>query len=111
MMGHFFEWLQHSWLIVLMDSSVTVSMILEITHYFGFFLLVGSMAAVDLRVLGLTSTSIAPVEFARQLFPYTWTGFGLAILSGFLMFAEEAKAYVPNPVFHVKVGVILLAVV
>jgi hypothetical protein len=111
MIGQLFVSLQHSRMIVAMDSSVTISMILEITHYFGFFLLVGSLAAIDLRVLGVTSTSITAVEFARQLFPYMWAGFFLAILSGFLMFAEEASGYVPNPVFHAKVAVILLAVV
>ncbi|HKV42430.1 MAG TPA: hypothetical protein VJX67_24720, partial [Blastocatellia bacterium] len=51
------------------------------------------------------------VQFARQVFPWMWTAFALAVLSGFLMFTTDAGDYLPDTVFRTKMLVILLAVI
>jgi hypothetical protein len=84
---------------------------ISILHYLTFFWCVGSIAVIDLRVLGLAARGRTASELAEVLFPWAWTGFGLAILSGFLMFATDAGDWAPDRVFHVKLLVILLAVV
>jgi len=83
----------------------------SILHYLTFFWCVGSIAVIDLRVLGVAARGRTASELAEVLFPWAWTGFGLAILSGFLMFATDAGDWAPDRVFHVKLLVILLAVV
>ncbi len=104
-------WLQHnSWLLAV-NSSVPVSAALEAAHYAGFFLLVGSIAIVDLRLLGAAGRGQSPSELARQLFPWTWTGFAFTLVSGFFMFSGDAVDFYRAPIFRVKLLVILLAVI
>jgi hypothetical protein len=110
-MLHFCEWLEKNPWIVAIDSSVVFSLILEILHYSGFFLLVGSTVVVDLRVMGLAARQRTPTDVATQLFPWMWTGLCMALFSGFFMFAGDAVDFYLAPCFHTKILVVLLAVV
>jgi uncharacterized membrane protein len=105
------EWLQHATWITAIDNSVVASVLVEITHYFSFFLLVGTIVILDLRVLGVAGRRQNVTRLANQLFPLTWAGLAFASLSGFIMFAGDATTFYPNSVFHAKMLVILLAVV
>jgi uncharacterized membrane protein len=108
---HFCRWLEHTSFIVWVSNSVMVSTIVELTHYFSFFLLVGSIALVDLRVLGLAARQRNATEFASQLFPWMWAGLVLNFVSGFFLFAGDATTFYGNWAFHIKLTVILLAVI
>jgi hypothetical protein len=110
-MLQFCEWLEKNPWIVAIDSSVVISLILEILHYSGFFLLVGSTAIVDLRVMGLAARRRAPVDVAKQLFPWMWTGLCMAVFSGFFMFAADAVDFYLASCFRTKIVIVLLAVV
>ena len=81
------------------------------THYFSLFLLVGSIVLIDLRILGLAARRRNATQFAEELFPWMWTGLVLNFLSGFLLFAGDAATFYVNWVFHIKLAVILLAVI
>lgn len=83
----------------------------SVMHYLTFFWCVGSIAIVDLRVLGLAARGRTASELAEVLFPWAWAGFGLAILSGFLMFATDAGDWAPDRIFHIKLLFILLAAI
>jgi uncharacterized membrane protein len=111
MLERLFIGLEHNWLIVARNSSVLTASILEVVHYFSISTLVGAIAIVDLRVLGLSGRSQPAAQVSEQLFPWVWIGFGLAVLSGFLMFAADAPEHLHNSVFHRKVGVVLLAAI
>jgi uncharacterized membrane protein len=108
---HFCQWLEHTSFIVWVSNSIVASTIVELTHYFSLFLLVGSIVLVDLRILGLAARQRSATEFASQLFPWMWTGLALNFLSGFLLFAGDATTFYVNWVFHIKLTVILLAVI
>jgi uncharacterized membrane protein len=110
MLLHLFEWLQHNSWIVAVNGSAWLSAILELAHYFSFFLLVGSIAIVDLKIMGVAARRQSATQLAEQVFPWMWTGLVLNALSGFLMFAGDATEYLHNSVFHEKLYVILLAV-
>ncbi len=109
MLQSLFYSLQHNSWVVAVNSSGWMSAILEVTHYFSFFLLVGSIAIVDLRIIGVAGRRQSARQLAEQGFPWIWTGLGLAVLSGFIMFAGDATEYLHNSVFHKKLFVILLA--
>ena len=83
----------------------------SVIHYLTMFWFIGSVAIVDLRVMGVAAHKRNVTELADQLFPWAWTGFGLAVLSGFLMFTTDAGDWAPDPVFHVKLTMIVLSVV
>ena len=81
----------------------------SVLHYLTMFWFIGSMAVVDLRVMGVAARKRSLGELAAQIYPWAWTGFVLAILSGFLMFATSAGDWAPDPVFHVKLLMIAIS--
>ena len=82
----------------------------SVVHYLTLFWFIGSMAVVDLRVMGIAARKRSLPELAGQLFPWAWTGCVLAIISGFFMFATAAGDWAPDPVFHVKLLMIVLSI-
>lgn len=82
----------------------------SVIHYLTMFWFIGSMAVVDLRVMGLTAKKRSLTDLAEQVFPWAWTGMVLAIISGFFMFLTDAGDWAPDPVFHVKLGLIAFAI-
>jgi len=110
-MLHFCRWLEQNSFIMWVDSNVVLSLALEILHYSGFFLLVGTTAIVDLRVMGLAGRREQPSALAIQLRPWMWTGFGMALFSGFFMFSADAADFYLADWFRYKVIVVLVSIV
>ena len=79
-------------------------------HFTGLSLWVGTIVAVDLRLLGLAGRRHTAAELADQLLPWTWTGLGIAVLGGFLLFSSIATSYVQNAAFQVKVPLLLVGI-
>ena len=94
-----------------MNTSASMSAALEVIHYFSFFVLVGAIAIVNLRIMGLAGRRQSASQLSQMAFPWIWTGLGLAILSGFIMFSGDAREYLHNSIFHRKLLVIFLAVI
>ncbi len=83
----------------------------SVIHYLTMFWFIGSMAVVDLRVMGIAARKRSLSELSAQLFPWAWTGLVLAIVSGFFMFATAAGDWAPDPIFHIKLGMIVISIV
>lgn len=83
--------------------------VIEIAHICGLAVLIGAAAMFDLRLLGFSSGwSVA--QAARHLLPWVWLGFGIVVLSGFLLFAANAtQLAAENPAFRLKMVLIGLA--
>ena len=110
-MEHFYQALVHNSFLFYINSSVVLSDILEVAHYAGFMLLVGSIAIVDLRILGVAGRNRKAASLAQDLFPWMWTGFAFALVSGFVMFAGDAPDFGRSWVFQVKVLWIIVALI
>jgi hypothetical protein len=82
-----------------------------VTHYITMFWFIGSIAIVDLRVMGLAARNRSVQDVAEQLFPWAWIGFALSSFAGFLMFATDAGDWAPSPHFHIKLALIAVSVV
>ena len=80
----------------------------EIVHITGIALLVGSIAILDLRLLGL-SRSLPVRRLAAHILPWSIASFVLIVPSGLAMFVAHANDLLSNPVFAVKMCLILLA--
>jgi len=105
------EWLEQiPWIVTITNSAILISLV-WLVHYIGFFLLVGTTAVVDLRILGAAARNQKLAPLAGQLFPFAWTGLGMVIVSGFIMFAGQATTFYPTFVFRIKMGVVLLALI
>jgi hypothetical protein len=99
--------IEHSGLGGAMRQSIWLYPAVEIAHIFGFVLLVGTIAAFDLRLLGLARRIPADL-LGRLLVRVAVLGFAVVLPSGLLLFATEATAVAVNPVFPVKLGLIAL---
>jgi hypothetical protein len=80
----------------------------EVVHLVGIALLVGSIAVLDLRLLGL-SRAVPVRKLAAHVLPWTLASFALIVPSGFAMFVAHATDLIGNPVFGVKIALILAA--
>jgi hypothetical protein len=81
----------------------------QVVHFFSVSLVLGTIAIVDLRLLGFAAIKRPFAELSRQLLPFTWAAFVLTVITGSLMFISQATEYFANPVFWFKMSVIVLA--
>ncbi len=101
--------LEHSRLAVAIAGSAWAFPIIETIHVIALTLTVGTVLIVDLRLLGLASTGQAYVALRREVLPWTWGAFGLAVVSGSLMFMTQASEYFVNEAFRIKFALMALA--
>ena len=78
----------------------------EIVHIVGIALLMGSIAVLDLRLLGL-SRSLPVRRLASHVLPWTIGSFVLIVPSGLAMFVAHAGDLIANPVFALKICLIM----
>jgi uncharacterized membrane protein len=81
----------------------------EVVHVFAVSLVLATIAIVDLRLLGFASTKRPFAELSRQVLPFTWAAFVLAVIAGSLLFISRATEYFVNPVFWIKMALIVVA--
>ena len=81
----------------------------ETIHVIAISLVVGTVFIVDLRLLGLTSNRKPVTELSREVLPWTWGAFGVAVIAGSMMFISKAPGYFENDFFRYKMLLILLA--
>jgi hypothetical protein len=82
---------------------------IECVHVLALTLVFGSIAVVDLRLLGWASKDRSVVQTAKAVLPITWCAFALAVVTGSLLFASNAGAYAHNRYFQVKMLMIAAA--
>jgi uncharacterized membrane protein len=103
--------LQDNSIIMALTGTGWTAACLAILHYYSMFVLVGSMAIVDLRVVGVVGHAYTTGDFSRRVFPWVWLSLAVNLVSGFIMFAGDATAYVPTHSFQLKLAVVLVAIV
>ena len=81
----------------------------ETLHIWSLALLFGAAVAFDLRLLGRASPLPAD-DVARFLLPLARVGFGLAVVSGLVLFMMQARTFAVMPLFFVKMGTVAIAV-
>lgn len=79
----------------------------EALHFIGLCLLIGSLAIIDLRLLGFARG--LPFRAIHKLLLWTWIGFGINAVTGILFVFTQASFYYPIPSFWIKMVLILLA--
>jgi len=89
-----------------MRESLYAYPIAEVCHIAGLALLFGSIALVDLRLMGL-GRRMPIAALARYAVPWSLLGFLVAATSGIAMFTAHAAEFITQPVFMLKMGLIL----
>jgi uncharacterized membrane protein len=103
------EWLQASPVAVFIHKRAWAFTTVEVIHVFAVSMVVGTIAIVDLRLLGRASTRRPFAELSRKVLPWTWSAFAIAVIAGTLLFATRATEYFTNTVFWIKMALIAVA--
>jgi hypothetical protein len=101
------KYLQGTWWALNISGSTWAYPFVQLTHFTGLSLWIGTNLALDFRLLGLGKRSRTAAELSRAMFVWNWTGLAIAITGGFLMFSSAATKYIPNPAFEVKLGILI----
>ena len=94
-----------------LNASEFIFPTLEVLHIAGFAALVGTIAIVDFRLLGLGMRRQKVADVARDLGPLTLLGLAFVLLSGPLMFSSDPDMYYLNRSFQVKMVLLLAAII
>ncbi len=105
------EWLQSTSLAVFIRDSLFAFPLIESAHVIGLTLVFGTIAIVDLRLLGIASSERSFQRLASDTFKWTWAAFALAALTGTLMFITNATGYFNNAYFRTKLVLLVLAAI
>ena len=81
----------------------------ESIHVLAIVLVVGTISIVDLRLLGIASLDRAVKRLMSDVLPLTWGAFGVAAITGSLLFSSDALNYSHNFFFRGKLIFLILA--
>jgi hypothetical protein len=101
--------LSTTWLANELTDSTWLFGVVESIHVVALTLVFGSIALVDLRLLGLVDKHRDADVLIRRLLPLTWTGFVLAAITGTTLIFANPKGYFENFFFLGKLVVLALA--
>jgi hypothetical protein len=82
---------------------------IECIHVLAITLVVGSIAIVDLRLIGFASRDHAVSRLTKDVLPCTWVAFVIAAGTGGLLFMSKAVTYGHNFFFVGKMVLLVLA--
>ena len=108
-LSQFFQFLNDSNLGVTIRENDYLFPSIESLHVLADAVVFGSIAMVDLHLLGLTFKRSEFTKVSTELLPFTWFAFVLALVSGVLLFISNAVNYSANTFFQVKILLLLLA--
>jgi hypothetical protein len=105
----FFVWLQHTapamWIV--QSESIWAYPSILTAHTVGLAVLVGAACVIDLRLLGVAPQ--VPIAQLEYLYRFVWAGFYINLASGLLLFASEAADKAGQPIFIIKLVLVIVA--
>ena len=111
MLNSFLRWLVNSPWSHWINAYEWIFPAIQSVHFIGFAVSIGSIAMVDLRLLGFGMKRQAPAELAADLNRWTLLGIAMMLVTGFLMFSTDAVTYHNNPSFQIKMTSLMVALV
>src|ERR1700761_2126091 len=103
------QWLENTAPAQFISGSTWAFPTIETVHVLVLVIVVGSIAIVDLRLLGLASNNRKVSALSEDVLPLTWTAFGLAVITGGLLFSSKATHYLENWPFRLKMCLLAAA--
>ena len=98
-------------IVVWFTNSLLISILIWLSHYFSLFLTIGSMAILNLRVLGLAGRKQTITQIANVYSRWMWIGLAVLFVSGTMMAAGDSVLFCTNGVFGIKLALVVLAAI
>jgi hypothetical protein len=76
--------------------------IIETVHVLALTIVLGSIAMMDLRLLGIASRESRVSRLSAEVLPWTWTAWFIAAVFGTALFISKADVYARNLQFELK---------
>jgi hypothetical protein len=102
-------WLEHRPFAIAIAESTWLFPIAETIHVLALTVVVGSVAMMDLRLLGFGARNRSVSEVIASSLPWAWTAFAVAFIAGSMMFSSKATTYYLNLPFRIKMLCLALA--
>jgi len=106
----FCKWLQNQPFALAVSGSLWAYPYVQLIHYAGLSIWVGTTLLVDLRLMGLVRRRENAAQFAKNLNALSWIGFTIAVIGGFLLFSGSAETYFLNAAFRIKFPLFLFGI-
>jgi len=103
------ESIEYSSLGITIAESTWMFPTIETLHVIALVTVIGTIALVDLRLVGVKGHALRVSQLAKDTLPWTWGAFALAAITGGLLFISKASSYMINPYFLWKMGLMALA--
>ena len=104
-----FRWIHETSIAVTIRENESLFPWIESVHVLAITLVMGSIAIVDLRLLGVASVDRAITRLTKDVLPCTWAAFAIAAITGAALFSSNAVNYAHNFYFQGKMVLLLLA--
>jgi hypothetical protein len=92
-------------------SNHLVAAALQIIHVLGFVVLLAALMLLSLRLLNVALKQQPVAQVSKDATKLIWTGLGVAVISGTLMFVSSPKLYFFKEVFALKMLLLIVAVI
>jgi len=83
--------------------------LIESLHVIGLSMVFGTIAIIDLRLLGIAWTRRPFTSIASDTLKWTWVAFAVTVMTGLLMFITNADVYFYNLYFQLKMALIAVS--
>lgn len=104
-----YVWLQNTSLAQAISQSAILFPLIESLHVLSITLMMGTIALVDLRLIGLINIKRPVSKVLRETLPLTVGAFVVSVITGVLMFITHAVQYMGNGPFVAKMVLMVVA--
>ena len=80
-------------------------------HILAISVVVGSALVMELRLAGVLATDESPQTVVRRYLPWLWSAVAVLVATGTILVVGEPNRVLANPLFWIKMGLVLFGVV
>jgi hypothetical protein len=109
LLNTFLHWLADSQIAILISENDVIFPWIEALHVLAITTFFGSIVMVDLRLIHIGFLERSVHRLTQEVLPYTWKAFGVALITGSLLFVSRAITYSHNNFFLIKMCLLVAA--
>jgi hypothetical protein len=106
----FCRWLQNEGFSLFISGSTWVFPWVQLIHYTGMGMWVGTSLLIDFRILGWIKPDQTIGKFTRELLGMNWISLFIGLVGAVLLFSSNADTYLHNAAFDVKFPLVCFGV-
>jgi uncharacterized membrane protein len=105
----FSSFMENTWFGKGIRDSLWIYPFIQLIHFTGLSLWLGTNLAVDLRLVGIGRGRETAAQLNKQLIVWNWIAFAIVLTGGLLLFSSNATTFYYNAAFRVKIPLVITA--